>query len=246
MPLDNCTALVLVKNDQYWLRYALESTRELFNRYVVYDVGSEDETWRVFIDFTETCSDNVTFITRKLPDCPPAVQGTFRNSMIAEALTDWYFLLDGDELYSPESIEYIQDLFPQLVENHKEYPRKIYGVLWRTEIGKDLKSKYNEIKTHHRIYHRTAIWTGTHPGEAPFFEQNKNTEFLFTEDAMCYHLHNASRSPVDRLVPKRLERRTKSTYTPGKLEPFDLLKTVPVARQAHKYMSPDLKALHDD
>jgi len=218
------TPVVLVCNDEYWLPYALEASKGFFDRYVLYDVGSTDRTREIiqwFMDTTPTAH----FYVRMLPMVPPTVQGAFRNSMIAEALTDWYFILDGDEVYTPESYEVILRSVHDL---QKE--RKIYGVVERIEVAETLGQRYNKHRVpHHRVYHRNAIWTGSHPGEVPFFKQMAEREHWIT-GARCFHFHNCERSSKDAEVPKRLERRGRSTYRPGELEPFNLFEVLPILK----------------
>lgn len=247
MGLSNLAALVLVKNDSYWLRYALESTKEMFDRYVIYDVGSTDNTRDVIQSFIESeKGSGKDFRVRLLPDCPPEVQGTFRNSMISEAHTDYYFILDGDEIYSKESVEAMMTNFKVFKEAHEEDPRIIYGVVGRIEVSDDLKHRYSEIRTHHRFYHRVAIWKGRHPGEVPFFKQNEQTEFFFPDEALCYHFHSASRSPMDNSTHKRKQRKSKGTYRPGHLKKFDLFGTLPILKRDFGLpINPELKAMRD-
>ena len=230
MQNNNLTAVVLVKNDQFFLRYALESTRKLFKNYVFYDINSEDRTRDVITSFISTLAKDVEVSTRFLPMCPPSVQGCFRNSMIVEGRTNWYFILDGDEVYSEGGVQAIQQGFEELKKEHAKDPRKIYGVLSRVEVGTDLISRYTTIRSHHRVYHRTASWIGNHPGEIPFYDQTSKREYEFSKDAICYHFHNAARSPYDADALKRMERRTKGTYRPGELVPFDLFGALPIGK----------------
>lgn len=231
MQSNDLTAVVLVKNDQYFLRYALESTRKIFKRYVFYDVSSEDMTKEVIASFISTLPDDVEMSTRFLPMCPPSVQGCFRNSMIVEGHTNWYFILDGDEVYTDAGVEAIQNGFEAMKKEHIKDTRKIYGVISRQEIGSNLVSSYDTIRSHHRVYHRTATWVGSHPGEVPFYEQVPKREYEFPKNAMCYHFHNADRSPQDANALKRIERKTRGTYRPGELVPFDLFGTLPILKK---------------
>lgn len=230
MQSNNLTAVVLVKNDQFFLRYALESTRKLFKNYVFYDISSEDRTRDVIASFIKTLPDDANVSIRYLPMCPPSVQGCFRNSMIVEARTNWYFILDGDEVYNEKGVQAIADGFEVMKKEHTKDERKIYGVLSRLEVGQHLISKYNTIRSHHRVYHQTASWVGNHPGEIPFYEQCPKREYEFSEDALCYHFHNADRSPHDSAALKRVDRRARGTYRPGELVPFDLFEALPILK----------------
>lgn len=218
--------VVLVKNDEYWLPYALEATRGWFDRYVIYDIGSEDRT-RDIIDWF--VKDNpVEYFIRKMPHCPPEVQGAFRNSMISETKSDYYFILDGDEIYNDDGLV-------ELAKQSYDFAyrtEKSFGVVKRVEVSESLQYRYDKLRTHHRLYHRSIIFDGPHPGEfiEGTLDPKKSLEYQMPE-VKCYHMHNAQRSSLDGDVPKRLERRGRSTYHPGSLVDFDLLEEVPLLRE---------------
>lgn len=216
---------MLVCNDEYWLPYALEASRGYFSRYVIYDVGSTDRTREVIKWFYETSPPEISFFVREMPMVHPRVQGAFRNSMIAEAGTEYYFILDGDELYTPQGYEAIISGAEELARD----PSKLYGIVRRVEVDGDLHSAYglNGRTPHHRLYRYKGIWTGSHPGEVPYYKQEPRNE-LWIEGPVCYHFHNCDRSSADGDVPKRLERRARPTYRPGEKEPFNLLETLPL------------------
>ena len=89
------SVMVLVKNEQYFLPYVLKQCEDIFDSFVIYDVGSTDETVRIIDWFYERNKDYADIVIRKLPHCSPPVQGTFRNSMIIEGQRPIYFILDG-------------------------------------------------------------------------------------------------------------------------------------------------------
>jgi len=204
------TPVILVMNDQYWLPYALESVRGLFKRYVIYDAGSQDDTKNVIDWFVEKEKDRAGLYIRQLPLLDPAIQGIFRNSMIAEAQTDWYFILDGDEVYNKQDLLNALTQVDTHVRTFKPDDEKIYGVCKRKEMSSDLTQAYTKLRGHHRLYHRTAIWKGTHPGEEAVITQRAHREFELP--ALCYHFHNSIRSPMEEVVPGRTTRKRKPTY----------------------------------
>ncbi len=239
--IEGLTPMVLALNDQYWLPYALESLRGRFNRYVIYDAGSEDQTGDIIDWFTET--EDAEFFVRKLPFAVPEIQGTYRNSMLVEMETEWGFMVDCDEVYHPDSLNNLATSFKE----SRFVPTAIeikYGVVQRTEMATDLTHRYDEERTHHRLYRRNAYFTGRHPGEAPRWKQRESNEFKI-DDVMCYHFHNALRSPLEGSVPKRLDRKSQGTYHPGELVAFDLLKELPMLREPINDfpVSPDLEKL---
>jgi hypothetical protein len=224
-------------NDQYWLPYALEALRGRFNRYVIYDAGSEDETENIIDWFVET--EDAEFFVRKLPFAVPPIQGCYRNSMLVEAETEWTFMVDADEVYSSLDL----DILGQQWTEFERPDRAKYGVFKRVEMASTLNLRYTEERTHHRLYRRNAYFTGTHPGEVPHYKQKEKNEIQF--DVTCWHFHNALRSPLEGSVPKRLDRKSQGTYHPGELVPFDLLEELPILREPINGfpVSPDLENL---
>lgn len=220
---NNIAAVILVSNEIYWLPYVLETVRGLFGRYVIYDIGSTDGTIDVIQKFHKEEEGKVEFYIRYLPMLDPDIQGIFRNSMIAEAKRDWYFILDGDELYKRQELNsFLQDFDPT--------EKKIYGVGKRYEFNLDITKRYETIRSHHRLYHRSAIWKGTHPGEEPCTQQKSTTEFNI--DLLTYHMHNTLRTPDEQQVPGRIKRKSQKSYHPGdKLIDIKILDELPLLRR---------------
>lgn len=238
------SAVVLVMNDEYWLPYALLAAEQWFDRFVIYDVGSTDRTPDIIDWFVERNVGRVTFFVRKLPMVPPIVQGAFRNSQFAEAMSDWIFMLDADEIYTPYAYENIIYSMDHLKDNPSAY----YGIVPRVEVCGSLDRAYGLDRKvpHHRIYHRNAVFTGPHPGEVPLIEQNSKNS-IWIRDATCFHFHNAERSTKDAEVPKRIERRSRKTYHPGEAESFDLFRSLPILKSqiADFPVNPTLKIMQD-
>ena len=220
---DLVSAVVLVSNDEYWLPYALEASRGFFNRYVIYDIGSTDKTLDIINWFVESQKGKSSFYVENFPMLDPKIQGKFRNSMIAEALSEYYFILDGDEVYTPDSYKAILSA----AESMNITKQHLYGVVRRIEIDGDSAYGLDSNIPHHRLYHQKAIWTGKHPGEIPFFKQEPSVEYKIP-NAVCFHFHNCTRSSKDAEVPKRIERRSRGTYRPGEKKKFDVIKALPI------------------
>jgi|SRR5271166_348551 len=228
MPSPKPVPMVLVQNDEYWLPFALNAIAGKFDRYVIYDVGSTDKTPEIIDWFMDHARGNADIFHRKLPDCPPIVQGCFRNSMLAETRAEWAFMVDADEVYARADVGFVAGLGSKLHEAAED--GKLYGVVRRREFSHDLRFSFSAERTHHRLYHRTAIFHGHHPGEAPVVVQNHRNEVHFPY-VTCFHFHNTERSSLgDDATHGRSRRKSQHTYRPGEQLPVDLLASLPDLR----------------
>lgn len=251
--MHNLVPVILNMNDEYWLQYSLASLAGHFNRYVIYDVGSTDKSKDIIDWFVQREKKRADFFVRYMPFVDPVVQGCFRNSMIAESESEWYFIVDSDELYKPEDLRAIVKYMSEtgymcmLSSNPNDY--KPYGLVRRVEVVEGLTQAYGttENRAHHRVYHKSAYWKGTHPGEvAARYKQFEPNEF-WIPSATCYHFHNTNRSSKDADVPKRIERRGQATYHRGELLPLEVVKDLPILLNRYEDfpVNPSLKRIHD-
>lgn len=240
----NPSIMVLVKNEAYWLPYVLKQTEGFFDSYVIYDVGSTDNTREIITWWVDRMKNKAEICVRYLPHVDPKVQGTFRNSMIVEGQRDCYMILDGDELYKKTDMAKIKLAANNLINTHKFNKRIKFGVFRRVEVNDDLTKQYHIRRSHHRLYTKDAYWTGTHPGEAPAFAQNKNSEMWF-DDIIVWHMHNTVRSPKEKDATRRLQRKSQGSYHTGELIDLNLLKELPVLQHRIENfpVSPMLEAL---
>ncbi len=239
----NPSVMILVKNESYFLPYVLKQCEGIFDSYVIYDIDSTDNTREIIEWFVGRNEGKADIMVRLMPDLPKEVQGAFRNSMIVEGRRPIYWLLDGDELYSKEDLVHIKECAEDLKIAHAFNTEKRFGVFKRVELSTDLTQQYDRRRSHHRLYHQSAFWTGTHPGEVSGHKQEEASEEWY--DITVFHFHNAVRSPDEASVLKRMDRKMKNTYHPGELIPVDLLKEVPILNQRIEEfpVSPALEAL---
>jgi hypothetical protein len=235
--------MVLVKNEAYWLPYVLKQVEDIFDSYVIYDIGSTDNTRSIIDWFVARNEGYADIFVRKCPHVDPIAQGAFRNSMIVEGQRDSYFILDGDELYKPEDLRKIPGAAHDLYNSNLKNPRKRYGVFERVEVNADLTQQYDVRRGHHRLYRSDAFWTGTHPGEVAHYRQCAKSEIQYP--ITCWHMHNTVRSPKEGDATKRLIRKAQRSYHPGTLIDMDILEELPVLRTRIEDfpVSPALEAL---
>ncbi|MHA2063364.1 MAG: glycosyltransferase [Candidatus Thorarchaeota archaeon] len=238
--MNNVVPLVLVMNDAYWLPYVLKSIDGWFNKIVIYDAGSEDGTIDICRWFRDTSTSEV--LLEEFPFVPPKAQLAYRNAAIADAQTDYYMLVDGDEIWAERSLVELSNYFEDYRASNKPY-----GLVNRTEVNADLNTAYSDGTwlQHHRVYHRTCTWRGTHPGERATIPQKPKTEHRFPDDVVVYHFHNTLRSPLEDKVPSRVKRKSQSSYHRGGISNIDILERLPILQnRVEKFpVSPELERL---
>jgi glycosyltransferase involved in cell wall biosynthesis len=225
------SAVVLVKNEEWFLPYTLVQTEGYFDSYVIYDVGSTDRTQEIIQWWIERMDGKADIFVRYLPHVDPLVQGAFRNSMILEGARPFYYILDGDELYSEASLKLLEPSVEDFHKQNRNNARKMYGVVKRVEVNADLTQQYVERRGHHRLYASSAWWEGTHPGERAVYAQNEKSEVRY-DDIVCWHMHNTIRSSKNSDALKREVRKGQKSYHPGsEMAPLNLLDELPLLRK---------------
>ncbi len=93
-----------VRNEEKFVQEALLSVLPLAEKILVYDTGSTDGT----LDKIRAIQSDKIEIWEKAPSDPIGIM-EYRNEMIEATETEWFFLVDGDEIYPADSISGIQD-----------------------------------------------------------------------------------------------------------------------------------------
>jgi glycosyltransferase involved in cell wall biosynthesis len=181
------TAHVLVRNEDQFLRFALESALPLVSAYLIYDTGSTDRTLEILKNYR---------FEEKGPQDPSGIT-RLRNEMIAKTKTDWFFLLDGDEVWNRQMLaDYLEFTLKQ--------PRQILATFLRTRncVGdiyhyRDDSSGRYEIagrKGHlnARAYRREVVWRGQYPLEGCVDSRDARRLAFF--EGYYWHLTHLRRS----------------------------------------------------
>lgn len=83
-----------VRNEEYFVRAAIESLLPAADHVLVYDTGSTDRT---LDEIAAIGSPKIELVQRPAGDA--RVLARYRNEMIDRTQTEWYMILDGDEIY---------------------------------------------------------------------------------------------------------------------------------------------------
>ena len=90
----------LVKNEDQWIWYSLNSVIDYVDEIMVWDTGSTDNTVPIIKSIS---SPKIKFQLRLAPTPQEMTQA--RQEMLDQTRSDWLMILDGDEIWTPPAFE---------------------------------------------------------------------------------------------------------------------------------------------
>ena len=193
------TGHTIVKNEQVWVKQALESVLPYLDRLLVWDTGSTDNTVK---QIQLIKSDKIEF-----KECGPVDREglvRLRNKQIQATNTPWFLLVDGDEIWPKENLL-------QLIKAMRQAKPETIALVNRTRncVG-DLNHCLPKVKCRYQI----GPWSGhlnirairnlpgltvegRYPNEAYIYQAKKlqdQPEHLEFVDTWYYHTTHLKRS----------------------------------------------------
>ncbi|KKP59937.1 MAG: Glycosyl transferase family 2 [Candidatus Gottesmanbacteria bacterium GW2011_GWA1_34_13] len=165
---NNLTAHMLVKNEEQWIWYAINSVINRVDQIIIYDTGSCDNTIKII----ESINNGKIKLT-KAGEINSEKLIDLRNKQIEETNTDWFLILDGDEVWPEITIKELVNKLLQVnsIVNAIVVPAILpLGDLYHYQP--ENAGKYNILgRTGHyniRCYRKTNKyrWKGIYPLEA--------------------------------------------------------------------------------
>ncbi len=92
-------AHTIVKNEQCWVWYAINSAIDYVDEIMVWDTGSTDETVEIIKSIS---SPKIKF--KQMGEVDAQRHSQLRQQMLSETKADWILILDGDEVWWKKSI----------------------------------------------------------------------------------------------------------------------------------------------
>lgn len=99
------TGHMIVKNEDRFIWYAISSVLPYVDKFLIYDTGSTDDTAKIIKGFK---SKKIIFKQILVDDVSEIAK--LRDNQIKETETDWFWIVDGDEIYSKSLCEEIQNI----------------------------------------------------------------------------------------------------------------------------------------
>lgn len=116
----NITTHTIVANEDQWIWFSLMSVRDLVSEMLIIDDASTDKTVEIIKSIKDP---KINLFERKLTT--PADHTKARNELITKTRTDWFLILDGDEVWGQKTLQ----AFLKFLDGQ---PENIYGVAMRT------------------------------------------------------------------------------------------------------------------
>lgn len=244
------TTHTIVKNDENWIWYSLMSVKDQVSDMLVIDDASDDKT----VEIIKTISDpKIKLLEKKL--ATPAQFTKARNDLVEKTKTDWFLLLDGDEIWNRETLR-------QLIVFLESQPKTILSVAMRTRncIGDiyhflpESAGKYEILgrKGHLtiRAYRKLPglSWTGDYPLEKYDIDEKHLAFFEGYYWHMTHLPRTSSKSQVKGWRKIKLEKGINVSdpndfpevfnLTPPRIVPSPWKRRGPLAETLAKFMTP--------
>lgn len=114
------TAHTIVKNEDQWIWYALNSVLPYVEQILVFDTGSTDKTVEIIRSIN---SPKIIFEQKTLTDVRALV--SYRQKQIDNTKTDWFFILDGDEIWPQKQLKKLLEQMDQSPHNTIAFFNKV-------------------------------------------------------------------------------------------------------------------------
>lgn len=97
------TAHCLVKNEEKFVGYAIRSVIEHVDSMLIFDTGSTDQTVEIISALAKQYPDKIIF--EEKGSCDRMQHTRLRQEMLDRTTTDWFMILDGDEVWTKRGME---------------------------------------------------------------------------------------------------------------------------------------------
>lgn len=124
MTIPKIVTHTLVKNEERWIWYALQSVVDYVDEMLVWDTGSTDNT----VDVIKSI-DNPKIKFREYGEVNAETHTQARAQMVRHTQADWMFCLDGDEIWPEAAIIEISNNMHSDVSTHDYLISKYYNLL---------------------------------------------------------------------------------------------------------------------
>ena len=150
------TVHCMIRNEERFIRPAILAMLPLAQRVLVYDTGSTDGTLEALASIR---SDKLELVQKTFTK-PLELTG-FRNEMIERTRTEWFMLVDGDEVYPAHAVTRLAEFMPtvpptvhRIVVHRKHFVGSMNFVSRPDTIGRIFRTSLVRWRTGYPLRHR--------------------------------------------------------------------------------------------
>jgi glycosyltransferase involved in cell wall biosynthesis len=111
------TVHTIVKNEEQWVWYAINSVIDFVDKIMIYDTGSTDKTVAIIKSIKNP---KLSFEQKGKVDASGLTN--LRQEQLSKTTTDWFFIVDGDEIWTKAGLGEIQALITKA-------RKSVYGIV---------------------------------------------------------------------------------------------------------------------
>lgn len=102
------TAHCLVKNEENFISYAIKSVIDFVDQIIIFDTGSTDKTVQIIQNLAKEYPNKIIF--EEKGECDKAGHTRLRQEMVERTKTDWFMILDGDEVWPQRTMKEAKEI----------------------------------------------------------------------------------------------------------------------------------------
>ena len=106
----------IVKNEDRYLWFAINSIADFVDEIVIWDTGSSDDTLKIIQDLIDKYSNKIKFEKHNIDD--PRKVTDLRQKMLVKNTADWVVMVDGDEVWWRDKARELTDFIRKNGENY--------------------------------------------------------------------------------------------------------------------------------
>lgn len=206
----------LVKNEERYLWYGVMSVIDFVDRVLLWDTGSTDQTVQIIHEIQKLKGEKIDF--QEVGEVDPAEFTEVRQKMLDRTKSDWFLIVDGDEVWWENSIQKVVETIKQEGDKLETIVSPYYNIIGDIYHHQEEAGGGYQIDQRHGHINIRAVnrkIPGLHlekpHGQQGFYDgdgrliQERDKKYRKFIDAPYLHFTNMIRSSkiYDNKVPKR-------------------------------------------
>jgi len=207
----------LVCNEERYVWYAIMGVIDYVDKILIWDTGSDDSTVEIIKEIEKSRPGKVLF--RQVGKVSPDRFTKVRQEMLDETKSDWFLLIDGDEVWWDDSIKKVVrtiqkegDLLESIANRYYNIVGDIYHYQEETAGRYEIDGRRGHLTIRAMSRNIPGLHIAKPHGQQGFFDRNKtliqerpkkSRKFLDVPYLHLTHLPRSSSKEKDLKVPKR-------------------------------------------